>query len=68
MGADVNVKDDNGWTALMRAADKRHKDIVKLLLEKGTDINVKDGNGWTALMRAAANEHEVVVELVRSRS
>ena len=36
---DVNVKDENGWTALMNGAFNGHLDIVKLLLG-AEEINV----------------------------
>ena len=29
--ADVAVKDNDGWTALQRAAERGHKDVVALL-------------------------------------
>jgi ankyrin repeat protein len=36
-GADLEAKNDNGWTALIRAAYGGHEAIVRLLLEKGAD-------------------------------
>jgi len=36
------VKDKDGYTALMWAAEKGYTDIVKVLLDKGTNVNVKD--------------------------
>ena len=47
-GADVNVKDDRGSTALMYASEEGHVETVKLLLEKGADVNAKDNDGGTA--------------------
>lgn len=34
-GADVNAEDQNGGTALMRAADNGYADIVRILTEAG---------------------------------
>lgn len=52
-GAYVDVKDNNGWTALMSAAASPRPEIVRALLEKGADVNATDKTGWTALMGAA---------------
>ena len=48
-GADINVKNSNGETALMAASSRGNADVVKLLLDKGADINVKNSKGKTAL-------------------
>jgi ankyrin repeat protein len=37
IGADVNCKDDDGWTPICLAAIYNHLDICKLLIEKGAD-------------------------------
>lgn len=43
-GADVNVQDDEGSTALMCASEHGHADIVKLLLaQPGADATLSDG-------------------------
>ena len=56
-GADVNLKDNEGWTALMLAALYSNTDsnvsTVKLLLDAGADVNLKNNEGWTALMLSA---------------
>src|SRR4030095_5333613 len=41
-GVDVNAKFRYGMTALFKAAERGHVDIVKLLLARGADIKVKD--------------------------
>ena len=42
-GADVNVQDDDGSTALMCASEHGHIDIVKLLLaQPGCDVSLAD--------------------------
>ena len=40
-GADVNVQDEYGYTALMNASKKGHLEIVEKLLDAGADVNVK---------------------------
>jgi len=56
-GADINAKDNNGWTPLIEAAQEDHLEIVTLLLEKGADINSKTTKGATALIIAAQQSH-----------
>jgi ankyrin repeat protein len=65
-GADVNVKDGIGFTALFGAARSGHTETVKLLLAKGANPNVKlPTSGTTALMYAALNGHnDIVVALL----
>lgn len=42
-GADINVQDSDGSTALMCASEHGHADIVKLLLNQPTcDPNIAD--------------------------
>ena len=52
-GADVNQRDDNGWTALMFAVINRHYETMNVLLEHGADVNARSNQGGTALMAAA---------------
>jgi len=59
--ADVNVKCNNGDTALILAAEKGHKDIVEALLVQGADVNAKGRYGDAALICAAQNGHTDIV-------
>jgi len=63
-GADVNAKDDNGWTPLHEAAWHGRKEIVELLIANGADVNPQDVNGWTPLHHAARNGHKEIAELL----
>jgi ankyrin repeat protein len=49
-GADVEAKDEDRWTALIKAAKGGYKAVVRLLLEKGVGVEAKDNHGRTALI------------------
>ncbi len=61
-GMDVDSRDKNGATALMRAAENGHVKVVKLILSKKADTNATDKNGYTALMVAAEGRHAEAVK------
>lgn len=48
-GADVNAKNDNGDTVLIKASNSGNLDIVKYLVKNGTDVNAKNNQNKTAL-------------------
>lgn len=57
-GVDVNAKFRYGQTALFKAAERGHTDIVKLLLARGADVTVKDTfYQATAMTWALQNRH-----------
>lgn len=51
-GCDINYQNGDGRTALMRAAKRDYKDIVRVLLDNGADVNQVDNKGKTAIMAA----------------
>jgi ankyrin repeat protein len=67
-GADVNAKDDNGYTPLFaatldhEAGDRR--ETVKFLIAHGADVNATDTLGQTALHNAARVGKKEVVEVL----
>ena len=52
-GADVNWRDFDGNTILMKIAGIRDADKLKRILDAGAKVNVKNNQGKTALMNAA---------------
>ena len=61
----VNVKDECGRTALMRAAYHGSADNVKRLLDMGADVNASDLWDVTALIMATATGRDDIVLLLR---
>lgn len=63
-GADFDMQDKYGETALMWAAACGYTDTVKLLLNAGANTNLQDRDGWTALSRATVNGRVDTVKLL----
>lgn len=63
-GADINVHDKNGVTALMRAVTPKDIEITKLLLDKGADVNARDNEGRTPLFYAAIYSKDIAALLI----
>jgi len=63
-GADVNAKEDNGFTPLHEAANQGHKEIVELLIAKGANVNAKDEKGYTPLDQSALWGHKEIFYLL----
>ncbi|MGI2261738.1 ankyrin repeat domain-containing protein [Candidatus Cardinium hertigii] len=71
--AGLNVKDNNGRTALMYAVQSRRVDAVRLLLEESKSlpttgvfsnnpVDQQNHEGFTALIQAVVNNEKVMVE------
>jgi ankyrin repeat protein len=64
-GADSNLEDADGCTALHYAARENHMTVVQLLVNEGKiDINHRDADGNTALIGASARGHNEVAGLL----
>ena len=67
-GADVNIEDERGWTALMYASDNGHIEIVKKLIQADVDVNKKTRATsfyQTALKRANKKGHKEIANLLK---
>ncbi|KAI8025638.1 Adenylosuccinate lyase [Camellia lanceoleosa] len=63
-GADVNLKNNGGRTALHYAASKGWLKIAEILLSHGANINLKDKVGCTPLHCAASTGNSELCELL----
>ena len=63
-GADVDVRDGRGWTALMHAVDKGYVVLVDILIKAGADVDMRDPRGATAMFMAAVHGHTEIMEML----
>ena len=63
-GADLELKDTKGCTALTWAAKKGKFDICKMLLDAGANTNVQDNEGETPLMISVKKKQPEIVILM----
>lgn len=70
-GADINLKNNNGYTALQLCIErtnyaerKNNNYICKLLIENGANINISNNNGNTPLMHSLSIENMEMVLLL----
>ncbi|XP_055308885.1 ankyrin-1-like [Sitodiplosis mosellana] len=54
-GTNIDIKDNNGRTALHTAARQGCEQVVYFLVENGANVNTKCDKGWTSLHWAAYN-------------
>ena len=67
LGADPNLHDDDGFTAVDYAITAGLTDAAGVLLDHGFDPNNQDPNGDTSLIRAAHQGRGDIVRLLISR-
>lgn len=61
---DVNVQDENGFTALMFASALNRKEIVQLLLQNGADMSLRANSGYYALLYAMFSNAQDAVKVL----
>lgn len=64
-GADVNAKDDDGWTPLHWAAVLEQPEIARTLLDRGADIHARNNDGLTPLQVAEKEHKTQTAQLLR---
>jgi serine/threonine-protein phosphatase 6 regulatory ankyrin repeat subunit B len=64
-GCNVDIQDNNGFTALMWAAKKGHNEICELLINKGCNVDIQNNNGNTALILATEKGHKEICEMIK---
>ena len=68
LGAEANMTDNHGRTALHDGCLKGHVGAARLLLDRGAKINARDTDGATPLHDAALGGSTPVIQLLLSRN
>jgi hypothetical protein len=63
-GADPNLVDSDGKTALHKAAAENQCKMIALLLKSGAEVNKRDSKGYTPLKRAKLSLQKEAAELL----
>lgn len=66
-GANVNDKDNKGYTPLHYACSNGNPESVKILLEFGGDVNAKTNNNKTPLSLARNSGSREIIQMLESR-
>ncbi|CAN9492995.1 unnamed protein product [Ophioblennius macclurei] len=61
---DVNAQDSGGWTPIIWAAEHKHVDVIKSLLNRGADVTINDKELNVCLHWAAYAGNVDIAELV----
>ena len=64
-GAEINLQNNKGYTALIYASNFGREDVVKLLLERGADKNIATANGKDALYFAKDNKFKSIQKILK---
>ena len=72
-GVDLDHVNDLGWTALLEAVvlgdgGRRHREVVRVLLDAGVDPDIADHDGVTALQHAERRGYDEIAALLRGGS
>jgi ankyrin repeat protein len=64
-GANVNVQDNRGRTALMEAVERRNRPIVELLLQHGANPYLRDKQDIDAILIAQSKGYDLILDMLR---
>lgn len=68
-GADVNARDDKGYTALHTAAGADQAGVVEALVEEGANVDPMISTGWTPLSFAACvSNNKALISLLQNEA
>ena len=62
--ADPQATNDDNEAPLLLAVEKKHTQVVRLLVDKGAKVNAQGGYYGNALQTASSRRHEVVVKML----
>jgi len=65
-GVDVDLKNNNGTSALIASIEEGHEEIVLTLLDRGANVD-QAKNGVTALIRASSLGQEAIVQALLAK-
>ncbi|KAL4882444.1 hypothetical protein BJY04DRAFT_207002 [Aspergillus karnatakaensis] len=63
-GADVDARNNNGWTPLLWAVDKNFLEVVQILLANGADIHAENKDGVSPLGHATQHENDWLTDFL----
>lgn len=63
-GADIDTRDDEGYTPLLTAVKTRYNELTRFLIQHGAGVNLADRDGWTPLMYAAWRDSPEIVGML----
>lgn len=63
-GADLNARDENGFTPLHWAVYRNHQPMIRYLIEQGADVDARDRGHATPLVIASAQGHVVAFKVL----
>eukprot|EP00854_Cymbomonas_tetramitiformis_P011052 gene11052-13071_t len=65
-GAEPDIADSEGATALFYAVERNLKDVVQILIQSGADVNVRNQAGETLLKVAVLERNNEVYEVLKA--